>query len=186
MNVEPMPSLLCTLMLPPISSAICLEITRPSPEPPYFLVSEPSACENRINSLSMFFSEIPIPVSATAIRRLIFSFSASIAAIFTLTLPSDVNFNALESKQFKICWILCPSPFTSFGILLPNVQSRASPLFVAVGTCAATVSSMAARTSKISSFRLYLPASSLLISRISLIRRSRLSAQPFAVSRLSR
>ena len=172
-------------MLPPISSTICLVMTSPRPEPPYFLVSDASTWLNLMNSLLILASEIPIPVSATAILILILLSPSSMDAILTLTLPSDVNLIAFESRQLRTCWILCPSPRTSFGILLPNEQSSCSPLLVAIGTCAATVSSMAVLMSNVSSLILYLPASSLLISRISLISLSSVSAQFLAVIRLS-
>ena len=52
-------------------------------------------------------SDIPIPVSATAIRSFTISLSveSSIAAILTLTPPSDVNLIAFESRQLSTCCI---------------------------------------------------------------------------------
>ena len=52
----------------------------------------------------MFASEIPIPVSATAIRILtLFSPSISMDAILTRTLPSEVNLIAFDNRQFNTC-----------------------------------------------------------------------------------
>ena len=49
-NVDPQSSSLVTNISPPISLTISLLIVVPRPVPPYFLVTEPSAWENGLNS----------------------------------------------------------------------------------------------------------------------------------------
>ena len=45
-NVDPLPAVLRTVIVPPMSSQNCLQIVSPSPVPPYLRVVELSACEN--------------------------------------------------------------------------------------------------------------------------------------------
>ena len=59
---------LLTVIEPPMSSTSCLEIVRPSPVPPYFLVEEPSTWLNFSNTDSSLPAGIPGPVSCTEIR----------------------------------------------------------------------------------------------------------------------
>ncbi len=61
----PRPGSLSTSMLPPMNSTSLLEMLRPSPVPPYFLVIELSACENAANILPILCVFNPIPVSKT-------------------------------------------------------------------------------------------------------------------------
>src|SRR5690606_31251902 len=64
-KVEPSPRWESTQMRPPCISTIRLEIDRPSPVPPFFLVAELSACWNSSKILPRSASEMPGPVSCT-------------------------------------------------------------------------------------------------------------------------
>ena len=71
----PLPYSLSTHIFPFISSTNFLDITRPSPVPPYFLVVLPSACENDLKSLACCSLVSPIPVSFTSNLTLLFDIS---------------------------------------------------------------------------------------------------------------
>ena len=101
-NVEPMPGTLSTPIAPPIISASCFAIARPSPVPPYFRVVEPSACVKAVKILARVSSSIPIPVSRTSnLRRRVDSVSSS-TLTRTTTSPRSVNLTALPIRLSRI------------------------------------------------------------------------------------
>lgn len=67
-KVDPLPAVLSTPTVPPISSASRLLIASPSPVPPKRRVVEVSACSKLRNRRSRWASSSPMPVSATSKR----------------------------------------------------------------------------------------------------------------------
>src|SRR5207245_10778702 len=65
-KVDPAPSLLSTVMRPASILASRRQIERPSPAPPYWRVTESSACRKSSKIFCWSFSAIPIPLSFTA------------------------------------------------------------------------------------------------------------------------
>lgn len=95
----PLPGVLSTPILPPISCTSSFEIARPRPVPPKRRVVEVSACENGSNSVGSASGSMPMPVSATSKRSTAAPSSParSTAACATIS-PSSVNFRALPSR----------------------------------------------------------------------------------------
>ena len=62
-KVVPTPTVDSTQISPFIRPAIRLQMDRPKPVPPYFLVVVPSACLNASKIVANLFSGMPMPVS---------------------------------------------------------------------------------------------------------------------------
>ena len=60
-KTDPFPIILETATCPPIYSTILLQMLNPSPVPYKFISSFSSSFPKSINSLSMFYLDIPIP-----------------------------------------------------------------------------------------------------------------------------
>jgi hypothetical protein len=109
--MEPLPSLLSTVISPPRYFASSLEIESPNPVPPYFRLVVPSAClKASKTSLSLSFG-IPMPLSETEIA-MAFSWSKPLferfvsglgLSILSLISPLEVNLNAFDKKFFTNC-----------------------------------------------------------------------------------
>ena len=79
-KVEPSPSLLSTVISPPIISQKRFVMARPRPVPPKLRVVLSSACENSSKTWSIFSGGIPMPVSETEMRNQLTPFSCSTCA----------------------------------------------------------------------------------------------------------
>jgi len=102
------------LMVPPSISMSSLQIARPSPVPPNFLVVEASSCWKGVKSFSERAGSKPMPESLTLIS---IKFELAFLAEMT-TDPSWVNLMALPIKLMRICWRRPLSPWISKGTSL--------------------------------------------------------------------
>src|SRR5262249_42969238 len=92
-KVDPRPSSLSTVMLPPNTSRSRFTIWSPSPVPPDWRVAESSICRNGSNIASSASCGIPMPVSLTLNSTPALQFRAA-----TVMLPALVNFTALPIR----------------------------------------------------------------------------------------
>src|SRR5262249_17509126 len=100
-NVEPLPSSLCTVTSPPIIRASLRVMARPSPVPPYRCSVVESAWVNSSNSLACCSSVMPMPVSATA--NSIQLRPSTILRTRSAISPCLVNLQALLRRLSRIC-----------------------------------------------------------------------------------
>ncbi len=112
-KVLPLPSPTLSAQTSPfISFDICLQMDRPKPVPPYFLVVEPSACWKGVKIVDSLSFGIPMPVSlifAWSFNRS--SFSSSISRESSIS-PDSVNLGALPIRLVSACRKRRGSPFT--------------------------------------------------------------------------
>ena len=87
MNVVPRPCSLCTLTLPPISSARLLAMDRPRPLPPYCRAVAALSCSKGWNRRSSISRLMPQPVSATVKRTRARPSRGSSSCAVSVTLP---------------------------------------------------------------------------------------------------
>ena len=202
-KVEPFPSVLSTPIWPPINSTNCLEIARPKPVPPYFLVVEASTWVKDWNSFFWSPGAIPIPVSLTLnsrkSERLLPSFNGwifsknfwsplavnnpGILPVETsiTTSPTSVNLIALLIKLVSICRNRAASPLIRSGTSLSISATNSIPFSCAgVANKSSTSSRQILRSNSIVSKRIS-PASSLERSRISLMMDSKFCPLSFSV-----
>ncbi len=168
-NVLPSPSSLSTPIRPCIISTKRREIAKPRPVPPCFRVVDPSACVNAWNKRSCTSDAKPIPVSATAKRKLWVRASPSARATCTTTSPPSVNLMALPTRLVKICRNRPGSPSTQVGTAACTKLTSSMPLVAAGSARISNTSSMARRSSKLMISSSILPASILEKSKISLM-----------------
>ena len=101
-NVEPRDGRLSTSISPWTSRHRCLTSDRPSPEPPWRRVLEPSTWRNSSKMWGSASGGMPMPVSATAIATSGHA-SPSRSSAETRIEPRWVNFAALVRKCIRIC-----------------------------------------------------------------------------------
>ena len=89
-------------------STSCLEIARPRPVPPYFLVVEPSTWLNFSNTESILSAGMPGPVSRTEIRIRARAASRDSHSTAITMLPLGVNLMALPTR-LVITWRIRPA-----------------------------------------------------------------------------
>ncbi|OEZ59967.1 hypothetical protein DUGA6_36070 [Duganella sp. HH105] len=165
----PLPGSLTRPMPPPSSCARSREIDRPRPVPPYLRLVVPSACWKALKMACWSSARMPMPVSCTA-KAMRPSPSARAASVIW---PPLVNLSAFDSRFLRICsrrwrslvmWAARPSAIctwkASFFCCASGSNSMAMPSITWRGdSCSGTSSS--------------LPASTLEMSRMSLIRLSK-------------
>lgn len=88
-------------MLPPSPSAICLQMERPSPWPPYYDYT------NGLNKLSLIIFGNPAPWSDTRIMQStkFSSFAATFVTKTVIVSPGWLIFNAFWTRLITICWM---------------------------------------------------------------------------------
>ncbi len=112
MKLDPLPMMEFDVMSPPIAVESCLQMARPRPVPPYFLVVEASACWKGLKSCSRMSSENPIPVSDTVNCRM-----SSLGMVTLMVMaPCSVNFSPLDTRLRSICLSLPESPWMCLGM----------------------------------------------------------------------
>jgi len=114
-NVDPLPSLLFTSIVPPMALTSCLQIVSPSPVPPYFRVVEASTWVKASNSCSLRLAGMPIPVSVTSKRTACRASSSEARLARITTSPFSVNLIALFTRLMSTCRRRPGSPFTRVG-----------------------------------------------------------------------
>ena len=127
-NTEPLPSVLSTPVLPPISSTSLRTIDNPSPVPPNLRVVEVSICTNGENKSCRRSAGIPMPVSRTSHFTRVPNSEVSRTLISSDTSPFAVNFTALPAR-FRSIWRIRPaSPLTRPGSFGSICAMTSSPL----------------------------------------------------------
>ena len=133
-NVEPSPTRLRTVSVPPRSSAICRPIARPRPVPPCVREIDASAWTNGSNTSSRSAGGMPGPVSVTATRRQRLDPSpAPPRPNDAVTAPASVNLSALPRRLVTTWRTFTPSVSTQAGRSPATVTASASPFAAAVG-----------------------------------------------------
>mmetsp|Transcript_95792 Transcript_95792/g.139923 ORF Transcript_95792/g.139923 Transcript_95792/m.139923 type:complete len:214 (+) Transcript_95792:2562-3203(+) len=169
-KTEPLPSLLSTPIVPFISSANCFEIASPSPVPPYVRVVDESTCEKRLNSFFCPSSEMPIPESYTLNRNVTCDAVNSSVSTTTYTCPLFVNLIPFDRRFSRICLSRSGSPSTAVDTVGSRYEHISSPFPRALEATESTASSMTCRTSNCTEESSNLPASTLVRSKMSLMR----------------
>jgi hypothetical protein len=158
------------------SLANCRLIVRPNPVPLNLRVIDASAWANGRNSRSNCSGVIPIPVSITSTRSMIFGPPAPSSVIRISILPDSVNFTALPSRLTRICLSRNGSLLISCGIGPSNVTPNPSPFSAARGRMREMISDSSAGRSQEIRSTFICPASTFERSRISLMSSSRCKA----------
>mmetsp|Transcript_14403 Transcript_14403/g.35756 ORF Transcript_14403/g.35756 Transcript_14403/m.35756 type:complete len:206 (-) Transcript_14403:10-627(-) len=168
-NAVPRPSSLSQTIVPSCADTSCLTILRPSPVPPYFLVTLISTCSNAPQMAGIFAFGIPMPVSSTRTMTLVPC--ASAGATYTPTWPLCVNLRLLPNRLYRIWTIREKSPMTRGvrGSILRTMETS----FLARGDTISTTCSTALASDTTSCFTVSLPSLSAATSRMSLMMLSR-------------
>ena len=115
-KVDPVPTTLVRLILPPISVANCLQMERPSPVPPNLRFSPRSPCTNGSKILSWKSGAIPGPVSCTSnANRYVLEFAGGGVNDRSPTCARKVGLcnGLMESAVPSVCdcvWLAIGSP----------------------------------------------------------------------------
>jgi len=174
-NIEPWPRVLCTLSSPPSTVVRRRQIARPSPLPPKRRVVEESACSKSANTRAASSGVMPMPVSRTSTRSR-GSFPRPSSDSATVTPPRSVNLIALPIRFSRIWRIRVGSDSIQRGSSDPSIcNDSASPLLCArLRSSAQTSCAICCGEQAIASM-VSLPASILVMSRMSLTMASRCS-----------
>ena len=154
-KAEPFPSVLSTLIVPPIIWVSSRQIARPKPVPPNLRVAELSAWVNFSNRLGSFSGAMPTPVSVTTMRRA----PEAATSMRPETAPCEVNFTALDSRLPRIWRSRSASPRHQPLAASATSICRSSDLAFAKASKVSRVCATRFATSKSSSNRVSLPAS---------------------------
>ena len=184
-NTLPTPTSLVAESAPSIISARRREIASPSPVPPYSRVVEASAWVNAPKTCASFSGGMPTPVSSMLNRsahRCGGGASGGSPETRTQTLPSCVNFTALERRLTSTCRTRVTSPTMAIGA--PSSITYASSIPFCAAGCAtrSNASSTHRRTSIGASSTSSIPASIFEKSRMSLMMVSKASPEDRIVS----
>jgi len=182
---EPLPGMLSTDICPFWASTSFLHMASPSPEPPKSLVISDRSCVKLSNIISLFSLEIPIPVSLTWNWRKHWSSVSFSSSTPRMISPSFVNFTALLMRLDRIWLSLTLSPLTISGIPTMGSSLRVFSFSLALALKTLRVSSSICPGFISSSSRTSFSDSSLLKSRISFIRESKVSPEYFRALRYS-
>ncbi|OFA05196.1 hypothetical protein JAB9_08720 [Janthinobacterium sp. HH107] len=172
-KLEPCPATDWSTMLPPIISASCLMMARPSPVPPYLREVVLSAWRNGWKTAAAASGAMPMPVSRTS-RRIR---PAAGQLTSTEISPRSVNLVALLSRLVRIWRRRTGSPRTCCGTSEAMRQVNSMTLRWMPLANSATTSSITWRRSKGMCSSTSLPASILEKSRMSSMMLSRLSPE---------
>mmetsp|Transcript_122243 Transcript_122243/g.182645 ORF Transcript_122243/g.182645 Transcript_122243/m.182645 type:complete len:212 (-) Transcript_122243:705-1340(-) len=126
-NVAPFPSSESTPIVPPMLSTSDLQIASPSPVPPKLRDTEASACWYGLKIRSHLSFGIPMPLSFTLKRIVIWSSSFLILRLSKTISPFFVNFTAFDNMFNTICRNRFGSPSSLIGIFWSTLHVTVSP-----------------------------------------------------------
>ena len=185
-KVEPLPTSELTEMSPPMMLVMRRAIVSPRPVPPKRRVDEASTCVNGSNSRSRSALAMPDPVSVTMKSKRTRLGATREPRVRNVTTPSSVNLTALDRRLCSTWQTRKGSPRTTEGTSPSVICSNPSPLAAACASNGPVIrlarSSM--ETSTVS--KVILPASILVMSRMSFSSDSRLSPELRMIDRYSR